>query len=87
MKIKKLFARATGGAVETDLGPYRKVLEKIHGRPPGRVADPELRAASERLAREVRAEGPGSGPPEPRIVVEAFALVREASRRVLGLEP
>ena len=87
MKIKKLFARATGGAVETDLGPYRKVLEKIHGRQPGRVADPELRAASERLAREARAEGPGSGLPEPKNVVEAFTLVREASRRVLGLEP
>ncbi|HEX2696025.1 MAG TPA: accessory Sec system translocase SecA2, partial [Acidobacteriota bacterium] len=87
MKIKMLFARATGGTVETDLRPYRKVLEEILRRQPGRVADTELRAASERLIRGARAGGPGSRPPGPEVVVEAFALVGEASRRVLGLEP
>lgn len=87
MKIKALFAKATGGTVETDLKPYRKVLEEILRRQPGRVSDTELREASERLVRGARAGGPESRPPGPEVVVEAFALVREAACRVLGLEP
>ncbi len=87
MKIKTLFAKTAGGTVETDMRPYRKVLEDILRRQPGRVADAELRAASERLIKGARTGGPGSRPPGPEVVVEAFALVQEASRRVLGLEP
>ena len=87
MKFKTLFARTRGGTVETDLKPYRKVLEEIRSRRLERVAEAELRAASERLIRDARAGGGGDGPPELEVVVEAFALVREAARRVLGLEP
>ncbi len=87
MKFKTLFAGARGGTVETDLKPYLKVLEQILSRRLDRVAEAELRAASDRLIRDARAGGGVDGPPELEVVVEAFALVREASRRVLGLEP
>ena len=93
MKYKALFARAAGDTIETDLGPYRKALEEILSRPTGRLDDAELKAASERLIGGARAGGaePGprapSAPVIPKVAIEAFALVREASRRVLGLDP
>ncbi len=93
MKYKALFARAAGDTIETDLGPYRKALEEILSRPTGRLDDAELKSASERLIGGARAGGAEPGPrapsvPEiPKVAIEAFALVREASRRVLGLDP
>jgi preprotein translocase subunit SecA len=87
MMLKKLFAGAMGGAVETDLGPYTKTLEDIRRHRLVRIGPDELRAASERLIMSARNPGPGSGLPGPGVTVEAFSLVREAARRVLGLEP
>jgi preprotein translocase subunit SecA len=93
MKFKALFARAAGDTIETDLESYRKTLEEILSRPTGRLGDAELKAASERLIGGARAGGaepgsPASSVPEiPKVAIEAFALVREASRRVLGLDP
>ncbi len=87
MTFKTLFARSKGDPVETDPARYRKVLEEIRGRNLRRVSDLELRAASERLMKEAGTGGPRSLPMRHEVIVESFALVREASRRVLGLDP
>jgi preprotein translocase subunit SecA len=87
MKIKDIFKKVSGGAVETDLGPYKKVLEDIKRRRLDRLGDAELRAVSGRLIMGARNAGPGSDLPGPDVIVEAFTLVREASQRVLGLDP
>jgi len=93
MKFKALFARAAGDTIETDLGSYRDALEEILSRRTERLGDAALKAASERLIGGARAGGSEAGPwapsvsETPKAVLEAFALVREASRRVLGLDP
>ena len=87
MKIKEIFTKASGGTVETKLKPYWKVLEEILRQQLGGVADAELRKASERLVRGSRVGSQKSRLPGAEVVVEAFALVREAARRVLGLDP
>ena len=87
MKIKAIFARAAGGTVETDLRPYRKILHGILGRRLDGESDAGLKEASGRMGGRIRAGGPGSDPPRPEDAIEAFALVREASRRTLGLDP
>lgn len=87
MKLHTFFARFKGDPVETDPARYRKALEEILGRNLRRVSDLELRAASERLKKKSRTGGQGSLPIGQEVLIESFALVREASRRVLGLEP
>jgi preprotein translocase subunit SecA len=75
--LSRAFNRFTGNPVETDLTPYREIVEEIKARDYSRAPDAELsgRARAARLVSGAEAE------------VEIFALAREASRRALGLDP
>ncbi len=82
IKLKGLFNRLHGKQVETDLSPYLIVLDKIRGHRFENLSSSELKAKSEDLIIRVRS----SIPLDDR-VTEAFALVNEASRRAVGLDP
>ncbi|MCW5967515.1 MAG: accessory Sec system translocase SecA2 [Blastocatellales bacterium] len=73
-----------GGSIETDLTPYRPLLEEIN-RAGERIAgesDARLRERTSALRkRAVEGENLAS------LLVETFALVREAADRQLGLRP
>jgi preprotein translocase subunit SecA len=83
-RVRHGFDRALGSSVVHDLAPYRRRLlemapleEKL-----ARAGDDELRDLSADLRARAR-----SGTPLEEVEVEAFALVREASERNLGLRP
>lgn len=68
--------------ISYDLKPYRKILEDINS--------VELRSCSDARIKEMAAElkrRAAGGIDADQLLVEAFALVREASRRTLGLFP
>jgi preprotein translocase subunit SecA len=81
-RIVSLTKRLTGYPVETDLSVYRSILEKIKKLPFDRLSFDELRERSQGL-RSKAAEAASS----QFFLPEAFALVREASRRTIGLDP
>lgn len=93
-KTRALFDKATGNPVETNLDAYRGVVSAIKFRDFRGLPDGELKARSEALIAEARSVPDVSDhgdmnapfPPHDRLI-EAFALVREASRRVLRLDP
>ena len=82
IKLKSWFARVSGSPVETDLSPYRDLIEKIKRHDLRKAPGGRLRQLSRELARRGR-----SGTPLLSLEVEVFALVREASRRAVGLDP
>jgi preprotein translocase subunit SecA len=71
-----------GSTVESNLRPLAPTLAAINAAEPAlaRAADAELSARAGRLASLAR-----RGADEADLVVETFALVREAARRRLGL--
>jgi preprotein translocase subunit SecA len=81
-KLKDSFSRLRGCSVETDLRPYRNVLDEIKKRGFRSLSWTELKIKSEKLTARVR-----SGVPADDIIIEAFALVDEAARRAIGLAP
>ncbi len=81
-KLKSLFHRMSGNPVETDLSSYRVFIEDVKARDLAQVPDSELGSMSKRLMGV-----PSSGASPDDLWVEAFALVREASRRSIGLKP
>ena len=87
MSLRDAFTKAKGGTVETDLGRHRKIAERIERSGHDKLASGMLKAASERLLRRARAAEGGQPEPDENTLVEAFGLVREASRRALGLDP
>jgi preprotein translocase subunit SecA len=74
--------RITGSPVETDLSGFNRTLERIKS---CRLASEPDRTLAE-LARNLRARA-RSGTALDALRVEAFALVREASRRAVRLDP
>jgi len=77
------FARKVrGDLLETDLNRYQSIVDAIKSYDYSRLSDAELRLKSDDLQARARA-----GASDGDLEVEAFALVREASRRVLGLDP
>ena len=82
LDLKILFRKMTGNPVETDLRSYRSIIEEIKARDLTQAADSELRL----LSKDLIDKGSSGAPPES-LLVEAFALVYEASRRAIGLEP
>jgi preprotein translocase subunit SecA len=86
VKLRAAYHRASGMPLEVDLGPYWRTIDRIHSfgkeHGLGGVPDEELRRAALDLAGRVKA-----GLPPDEAVVEAFALVFEASRRALGIVP
>ena len=83
-KIRQAFHLLRGRYIEFDLKPYRKKLAQINKREAGfqGVGDRVLKQASQNLIARIR-----SGESADDLLVESFALVREAARRVLGLRP
>lgn len=75
-------AKGRGTRIETTLDPYLEQLEAIRAFDFSRHSDSGLREAARGLAERL-----GSGEPQERLLPEAFALVREASIRTLGLTP
>jgi preprotein translocase subunit SecA len=82
LKLKNFLNRVKGNPVETDLSAYRKIVEEIKFHNLSQLPDGELRIMSKRLIDRI-----SSGTLPEGLLVEAFALVREASRRTIGLKP
>ncbi len=83
-KFRQIFHRLRGRHIEFDLKPYQKLLTKInrYEHELETVEDSQLKKMSADLITRAR-DGVGLD----GLLIEAFALVREASRRVLGLRP
>lgn len=81
-KLRQMFHRSCGRFVEFDLTPYRRILARIEKREGelGKLPDSRLKELSHDLISRARA---GARPDE--LLVEAYALVREVSGRVLGM--
>ncbi len=80
--LKRLFGRVTGNPVEPDIGRFMKMVAEIKAHNLEGHSDGELLTMSERLM-----EKSGNGAPAEDFLIEAFTLVREASRRTIGLRP
>ena len=80
--LKQLFHTIKGRHIELDLSPYGKPLDAINKRSEElcRYDKQQLKELSEELLHSAR-----SGTPVDELKIDAFALVREASARVLGL--
>ncbi len=71
-----------GVPVEWDLTPYRKILAKINAIDLEKVSDKVLKDRSARLIEMARQEISLD-----KLLVEAYALVRETARRTVGMRP
>jgi len=80
MNIRKVFARATGNPVVTDLRDYGNIVEEIKKSDLKGTSAEELKSRLRALREEA------SDSPE-RAASSVFPLVREASRRAVGLDP
>jgi len=82
--FRRLWARVTGSAVQHDLARFSKLATAVAALEPELApsADSELRRRADDLRQRSR---DGAAPEE--LVVEAFAVAREVSRRALGLRP
>src|SRR5262245_7003052 len=83
-RLKQLFQRLRNPAVEDDLRPYQPTLAKVNQAESHLVALADQALQQESADLRARTRG---GAPADTLLVEAFALVREASRRVLGMRP
>ncbi len=81
-RLREYFHLARGGAVEFELGPYRRVLASIDEHDFEGADDEQLKHKSGELAARA-----GDGVALERLLPEAFALVRETSHRVLAMQP
>lgn len=76
------FIRNLNNPVKSDMIAYNKLLEEINNISFEHLHDCELKAKSAKL-KSLALRGISAD----ELLVEAFALVREASRRVLGIYP
>lgn len=83
-QLRRRIEKWRGATIEWDLTAERSILAEIAGRESAthRAADEELQALSRNLQTRARA-----GESAADRIVEAYALVREAARRVLGQRP
>lgn len=82
IKILHRWNKLKGVPVEWDLRPYRRILAKINEYNLEGHVDTELKSMSARLIGLAR-----QGAPLDSLLVEAFALAREAARRTVGMRP
>lgn len=68
--------------VEYDIKPYEKMLQEVNKYKLNHLSDNELKEISRKLKRSIQ-----NGESADDHLPEAFALVREVSRRVIGLYP
>ena len=81
-KVTEFFQRARGRLVQLDLTRYQRVLAQIDERNFTAESDQRLQERSAALVAGAR-----QGLPLDKLLVEAFALVRESARRVLDMHP
>jgi preprotein translocase subunit SecA len=81
-KLRQIFHRFRGRLIEFDLTPYEKLLAQMEAREKAlrEQSDGQLKELSAQLMARARA-----GVPPDEMLVEAFPLVREVSRRTLGM--
>ena len=94
MKLRKIFDKATSHPVVTDLSPYEPFIQSIKRQDHTSLPAGEFRSRIGALQAQARntpadcASPAGApSPPDPQVLAEVFALVREASRRTIGLAP
>src|SRR5215471_8298477 len=86
--INRLLAKVIGTQNERELKRLRPVVAQINDLEDSvrKLSDAEMRAKTEDLRKRVRGDGTdGSGESLDLVLPEAFALVREAGRRVLNM--
>jgi len=71
-------------SIEEDLAPYRLVLEEINRRGESLTAETDGRL--QEIAASLKERAP-EGTALDELLIEAFALVREAAHRALGMRP
>ena len=81
-KLREIFHRFRDRLIEFDLKPYWRLVAKVKQQQYEDASDALLKERSADLIGKARA-----GTPLDDLLVEAFALVREVSRRQLGLSP
>lgn len=81
-KVLHKWNKVRGIPIEWDLSPYEKILRQITRKDLGNISDVDLQASAKQLR-----ERASRGESQEELLVEAFALVREASKRTLGLWP
>ncbi len=81
-RLRQVFHRCQGRLIEFDLTPYEKLLAQIDERESSlkQQSDGQLKGLSRELMTRARA-----GVSRDELLVEAFALVREASQRTVGM--
>ena len=82
IKILHRWNKLRGVPIEWDLGHYRKILAKINETDLEKRSDKELKERSARLIELAR-----KGTSLDKLLVEAYALVRETARRTVGMRP
>ncbi len=88
--LAALFARARGDELRTDLSEHWDRVDEIMAVDLHRLSDRDLAEAAARLAARARASdavGAAGAETLRDLEVETFALVREAARRAVGLDP
>jgi preprotein translocase subunit SecA len=85
MNIRKLFNKATGNPVVTNLSRYEALVEKIKAIDIGNIPEGELAARYRAIQERCQFIPPAY--PDDQTLIDIFALVREASRRAIGLDP
>jgi preprotein translocase subunit SecA len=81
-KILHRWNKLKGVPIEWDLSPYQKKLAQINRFDFEKTSDKDLKDRSIRLIEQAR-----QGTPLDKLLVEAYALVRETARRTVGMRP
>ena len=85
--INTLLAKVIGTANERELKRLRPIVTRINDLEPSirPLTDVQLREKTEELRKRVRGTGGDDGTPLDDVLPEAFAVVREAGRRVMNM--
>lgn len=81
-KIKHAWERLRNDFVEYDMEPYKAIIREMEELHLETASDGELKSLSRELSDSAR-----KGTALDDLLVKAFALVREAARRTIGLNP
>src|SRR2546426_6127306 len=85
--INTVLTKIIGTKNERDLKAIRPVVQRINELEPSVVSlsDDQLRAKTDEFKRRLKGDGGGGGESLDDLLPEAFAVVREAGRRVLNM--
>jgi preprotein translocase subunit SecA len=81
-KIRHRWNKIKGVPIEWDLRLYRRILAKINEIDLGKASDKELKDRSAGLIEQTM-----QGTPLGKLLIEAYALVRETAWRTVGMRP